>query len=263
MSRCSPYPAYSFTARTFAELFRTYSMDWPLAYLMDASRFPWKDPDDFAAHLESRAKHILKKSPQVDFWDAVPDVLESSLKGYDPKKGPFDRLFEQNLRRRLKRDRVRAAEHAAEETNNNRQAALAGLLDRSAEGEDPFKRWTVFILEQAYKRMDERTLAYWQRRQLKMDVRSIAQELGVSESYLRNRYGGEKFDRLVERAVRRVILDLPTEHLRLLTRHLRDEAGLGQSQIELLVGFAVVVDERVRLLDEAELLRVLGWAEPA
>ncbi len=90
-------------------------------------------------------------------------------------------------------------------------------------------------------------------------VKEIAEHLGLSEKTLWNKYGGDKLDKLIQLKVRELVLNLPAEHRRLLVAHLLEEVGLTRAEVERMLGIAVVGEVGGRVLEEDDLLELLGW----
>jgi hypothetical protein len=96
-------------------------------------------------------------------------------------------------------------------------------------------------------------------------LEDIAEDQGKSRTtlwrrYGKDRHGKDRLELLLRETVTRLVADLSCPHQRLLVRHLREEAALTDDQIEGLLGLPPVDDTNAPLLDEDELLRVLGWA---
>jgi hypothetical protein len=254
------YPSYARNARTFAELFRDYSMDWPLPSFVDASLPPWGGDKEYAEHLLGRAKHVASQFPEADLWDEhLEETLRQSMQAYDPQKGKFDRLFERNLLRRLRRERARNSERAARERAQAKEAAQVRRPAPVNDAAASYGRWSVYLLDRAYPHLDHATRTYLDLRRTGASVSVIADTLQVPEQSLHNRHGGAKLGRQVRRAVQQVVTALPPDHQALLVRHLLDEAGLSPDQVRELVGPVSVPLTGVPVLEEDDVLAVLGW----
>jgi hypothetical protein len=214
------------------------------------------------------ARAVASEFPSVAWWDCVDDVLLHTFQAFQPGMAAFATLFERNLRERLKRDAARAAEDAREEREALAVYAVIMRHTRKDERAEAYARWSNYLFEQAVARLDWQTREYLRLRLDGTPVKAIAKHLGVTEKTLWNKYGNwdregnQKLAERVRREVRRLVLELPDKHRRLLVRHLRDEAGLSAADVERLLGHALGLfapADRSRVLEEEDLLELLGW----
>lgn len=249
MSTCnSRYSHLEKPARTYDELLQVNVM------LYWKSTRPF-DSDVDGDYLKKCENKFNREFPESDATKHVPSVLKNTLQHYDPAKGrKFRELFEHNLRRCLRRER-------SEGTYRRRRRKLFESTsdDRAAQTEASYDRWSLCMLNVVLPQLDDELKQYINMRRQNMAVGEIASRLGVPERSLRNRYGGGKLSRLVRQAIAKFVNRMPVEHVRLLTRHLLDEADLSWRDVETLIGMRFPVDKSVPLMEEGQLLAVLGW----
>ena len=96
---CASYPPMSDDARTFEGSCsgHTYFRNRRLNITSNAER------------LFRHVQAIANEFPAVDIWDCLDSALQHTIKWHDAKKGPFDKLFERNLRERLRKANARNA----------------------------------------------------------------------------------------------------------------------------------------------------------
>jgi hypothetical protein len=255
------YPAYAKEATSFIDLFLAYSLEWP-----EPTR-QWVHDDSFdsrayAGHLLGIALRVAQEFPRVDLWEHVEPVLKHSMNWYDPKKGPFTKLFESTLRERLKKAVARLALATRRRRGYERRGAEEARRRRAERDDvaDAYHRWRIYLLDLAMERLDRRTRLYVEMRRVGASVKQTAAALGVTEKTLWNKYGGDKDAEMVGREVRALVLELPPDRRQLLVRHLLDEVGLSKAQVQRLLCGATVADEpAARVLEEPDLLEALGW----
>jgi hypothetical protein len=249
---CQSYPPSSEDARTFEELFK--------AYLLQQSSI---EPNLHAERLFRQALAITNEFPGVDLWDCLRPALQHTIKWHDAKKGPFDKLFERNLRERLRKASARNAVEETRRAQGERRYAEESRRRRNEHDDQAvaFMRWSRYLLDAVTARLDYQTRVYLDMRREGAAVRDIAEALKVSEESLGNKYGGKKLVRRVRREICRMVLDL-TDHQRgLLIRHLLEEAGLTIGQVEHLLRVPVQLVSCVPVLEEEAILGSLGWME--
>ena len=249
---CQSYPPMSDDAHTFEELFN--------AYLLQVSSI---DPNLHTERLFRQVQAIAKEFPAVDIWDYLDSALQHTINWHDPKKGRFDKLFERNLRERLRKASARNAEEETRRAQGERRYAEESRQRRSEHDAQAvaFERWSRYLLDAVTLRLDYQARVYLDMRRDGTAVRDIAETLNVSEESLGNKYGGKKLVMRVRREICRMVLDL-TDHQRgLLIRHLLDEAGLTIGQVEHLLRIPVQLVSCVPVLEEEAILGSLGWLE--
>jgi hypothetical protein len=262
MPRCqSAYPPHAASARTFHELFRAFSVSWPLAFRVAAAR-GW-GLDEYAGHLLGMAQKVAARFPTLELWDHLPKVLEAALKRFDPgRPWSFDRLFDRTLAQRLGREEARAGRKAHRTARKAREAADGLHRRRTPDPQEAiFQRWGRRLAPRAAAYLDGETGVYVTMRLAPVSdspVQNIAKALGVTKAHLRNRYAGQKVGALVQPAL--AVRAMPYDHVQRLVRHLREEAGLPDAWVAGLLGGVVVkVDPSVSLMEEGPLVAFLGW----
>lgn len=251
-------------ARTFSELVKVYLLFFGI------------DEADSRRILQA-AREVAANYPTVDLWDnpagvypILEEVLLHTAQSHDPTKGPFLKLFRRNLQQRLHRDTVRSRQATCQERQHRAAYDEERPPTRRDGANNAYWRWAGYLYEEAVARLDAHTQTYIHMRLADRSVKAIAQHLGVPEKTLWNKYGGgprrdnyEKLARRIRKAIGRMVDDLPEAHRQCLVRHLLDEAGLTRGGVEKLLGIPLCgIDfEGIPLLDEADLLGVLGWGE--
>jgi hypothetical protein len=251
---CHKYPPHARGARTFAELYAAYRLTWPAAEA---------DAEADADHLLRLAHKVAAKFPDIELWDPLEECLQHTMRHYEPDKGRFDKLFQRNLRELLRKKSARAAEKQAKEKRRERHAVAVhheALLRRAGDAASAaWKRWAGRLLDLVAVRLDEQTRTYLRMRRDEAAVKEIAEVLGVTEKTLWNKFGGNKLAGKIQQEVRLLVLELPAEHRQLLLRHLLEDSGLTQADVERLLGVEVVGDGVGPVLGEESLLEILGW----
>jgi hypothetical protein len=201
------------------------------------------------------------------------EALRHTLRHYDPEKGSVLHLFVLNVRGRLDKAVQREAGKQtirAVSFSEGQVEAVARKKWESARQQkagEGFEHWASLLFELACERLDRVARAVLEEHYLagtesRRRLEDIGDEQGVSRATLWRRYGDDRLERLLREAVTRLVTDLSCPHQRLLVRHMREEAALTDDQMETLLGVPPVDDSHAPLLDEEELLRVLGWAVP-
>jgi hypothetical protein len=240
---------------TFANLFDSFMQEWPEVIAEMRA-----DTHGYAAHLFRLAEVETSKYTNADVWEHLDRVLRHTMKWYEPKKGPFDKLFERNLREHLRKVAARAAQKARRRTEGERQA-LANRPEPDRVGA-AIRRWQTLLVHVSADKMGPHAYAYLAGRLKGRTVKEVAATVSISEKTLWNKFGNkQKFGQLVRDAVRRTVLELPIRHCQLLVRHLKDEVGLATDEVVRLLGVSLEVDENTPWLAEKSLLDVLGWSE--
>jgi hypothetical protein len=250
-------------ARTFRELCAVYGAFFGLDGL-DADRI-----ERLAMRAAADRPEALWGGRKNSAFPVLEDVLLYTAQSYDPEKWlSFEKLFEMNLRQRLKRDAARNAQDAHRERWSIRKHN-ARLQDDSTEVEVAFKKWTHVLYGEAVARLGPDASYYISLRLAGMKVKAIAKELGVTEKTLRNRFGylgmrggdHRKLTALVREKVNELVKQLPPYHRKVLVRHLLDEAGLPQHPVERLLGMSIegLKGGDILLRDETDVLELLGW----
>src|SRR6478752_102513 len=149
------YLEHTASATTFADLFSEYLFHWPEAFCEVLRSGPTSK--GYADHLLRRAHAVADEFPRVELWDVLERALWHSMKWYDARKGTFEKLFEHNLRERLRKATARslgAATRAARLERlavvGNTQARRDADLDGVAAG---YERWSVYLLGLAAERL--------------------------------------------------------------------------------------------------------------
>ena len=202
-------------------------------------------------------------SRPLTYGTVLTPALQHTIKWHDAKKGPFDKLFERNLRERLRKANARNAEEETRRANGERRYAEEARRRRSEHDDQAvaFERWSRYLLDAVTLRLDYQARVYLVMRREGIAVRDIAKALKVNEESLWNKYGGKKLVLRVRREICRMVLDL-TDHQRgLLIRHLLEEAGLTIGQVEDLLRVPVQQVSCVPVLEEEAILGSLGWLE--
>jgi len=161
-------------ARTFADLYEQYRQTWPA-------------PDAPAGQLLRVARQITAES-QVELWDHLDTCLRHSMRWYTPARGPFLKLFERNLRERLRKATARDAR--ARRRERRALAAHAKYPEKPCPREAAFTRWAARLLDLVAARLDEQARTYLERRRRGFSVKQIAAALGVTPKTLWNKFGG-------------------------------------------------------------------------
>jgi hypothetical protein len=234
------------SASTFAELYAGYKTIWPHANA-DTDR------------LLSLAQTIAAEYPDVDFWYQLDRCLRHTMGGFDPTKGPFERLFVRNWRERLRKLTLREAKKLAQQRRREREAAKirAEALRRPDHVESAYTQWSRRLLDLASERLDSQTRTYLEMKRAGIPVKNIASMLGVTAKTLWNKLGGNKLANRVRREVRQLVLELPPQHRQLLERHLLEEAGFTPNDVERLLGVRLMSPCIGPILDEEALLKIL------
>lgn len=215
-------------------------------------------PDRPAAVL-AVARKVAADFPQADLWDQLQGALEQATRSFQAGDGQFIPYFALVLRQRFRK----AA--AAEWARAARTMELGPGVDVAAPADDDdpgpaFRRWALRLAREAAGLLGMEAWAVLAGRLEGRSDADLARQLCVTPEYLNRRYGGEKLPRLVRRAVRDTVADLPADRRAMLVRHLSEEAGLSPAEVRALLATDDLPSPHAgRLLDEAALLETLGW----
>lgn len=247
----TPYPSIARDSRTFSEIFISYLKAWN-------KEIPGMESEEslteYGNELSQKAKAIAAQHTEVEDGDKlIDDVLRHSIRKFDSARGRFEKLFERNLRERFRKEFARGRSK-----KRKRRWATLNFLSPSKQNarelEVDYKRWSLRLLNWASVRLDEHTRICLERRRNGVPYKKIADELGTSEQSLLSRYGGIKLPKLVQTEIRRMVSEMPEEHLLLLARHLEEEAGFPRRKVNELLRTAIPARKPVPLLEEKTLL---------
>ena len=262
-----PFPDYfSVRARTFSDLFVAYLQQWPqviadaglgeqqVAYADRLLRLAKK-----IARVK-RFKHIdLWETDQVDGYNHVEYALRYSMAKYKPGLWSFHRLFARNLRERLCREHAREPRRKRRQKRQERRAKANRAAQRRHETGNLCQDWSRRLLSLVKDRLDERTRTCLEMRLGGASFKEISEATGVPEKTLFNQYGGQKLTSKVRAEIRAMVMELQTEHLMLLVRHLEEEVGMVSEMVGELLGVSIEADKSVPVLEEEALLERISW----
>src|SRR6266545_201116 len=133
---------------TLAELFDAYLWEWPEA-AADAYAERWPNCRAYADYLLRLAQRVATEFPKTEMWDHLAEALRHSMRWYDARKGPFDKLFEKNWRERLRKATARAREQARRRRQAEKEYALSRAGRAADDADSAFDRWAALLLDRA------------------------------------------------------------------------------------------------------------------
>lgn len=218
------WPAEARDAKTFVELFRSCTAEWP--QVLDDVHRAGVTIEAFAEDVYSTAEEVASEFEGVDVWHVLGNTLRRCLKRYDAGRGRFRTFFISCLELNLGRDqkRLRPKPPRRNRWDERSEAHFIRRALRHTDHRKPYRlydRWMQRLYHDALDRLDAETRTF-----IRMKYRNkrtwaeVGEALGLTEAYVRKRFTVKAVAEAVRAAVRDAVEDLPDDDKALMVNHL-------------------------------------------